>query len=173
MRGRVPLRIVAAGLLLVSAAVLQNETLYAATGARPIARTLRRTKKHDSLTGLWTGAYAAPYSSRQTPFNATIEDTAGALSGSIDEPNTFGDPSADRLFATLRGNRDGLSVSFIKRYDGTGGAAHTVGYEGAVDADFTRIDGNWTLPDWSGPFFMQRAEAGAEAAAERAASASA
>jgi hypothetical protein len=172
VRRRIPLRYVAAGLLLVSAVTTQNETLYAARGAGPAARATRRVKKYDSLTGLWAGAYTMPFGP-SVPFNAQIEDIGGSLSGRIDEPNTFGAPSAPLLYASLRGARDGVHVTFIKRYDGTAGVSHTVGYEGDVNANFTRIEGEWSLPQLSGAFFMERAEAGAEAAEERAVSAGA
>lgn len=173
MRTRKPLRAVAAGLLLASAVPLLHEPLYAAAATPRLARALRRARKHDSLTGAWTGAYLYPYSQRQTPFNATLDETAGAFTGTIDEPNTFGWQSVERLSANVRGRRDGLQLSFIKHYDGTGGASHTVAYQGAVDAEFTRVDGTWSVREWSGPFFMERSDAAAEAAISRALGASA
>jgi hypothetical protein len=139
----------------------------------PRAVHARRVKKYDSLTGLWTGAYTYPWAEAAVPFNARLEETGESLTGEIDEPNTFADPSAARLFASVRGARQGMNVSFIKRYDGSAGQKHTIGYEGQVNADFTRIDGRWSLPDTSGSFFMERADAGAEAAVSRAASATA
>jgi hypothetical protein len=171
MRRGAPLRVVAAGLVLVSAFALPHDPLLASfTHA---TRSLRRVKKFDSLSGLWTGAYRYRWSRGDVPFNARLEESGETLTGEIDEPNTFGDPSSTRLFASVRGSRQGAQVSFIKRYDGSGGRSHTVGYEGSVNADFTRIEGGWSLAGDSGAFFMERADAGAEAAASRAASASA
>jgi hypothetical protein len=172
MRKRAPLRIVAAGLVLVSAFALNGDPIFA-TFSPPQARVARRVKKYDSLTGLWAGAYSYPWAEAAVPFNARLEESGESLTGEIDEPNTFADPSAARLFASVRGSRQGMNVSFIKRYDGSAGQKHTIGYEGQVNADFTRIDGRWSLPVTSGSFFMERADAGAEAAASRAASAAA
>jgi hypothetical protein len=144
--------------------------------AKPRAAHARRVKKHDSLTGLWTGAYRYRWSrgdADAVPFNARLEEAGDSVTGEIDEPNTFADPSAPRLSASVRGARQGMNVSFIKRYDGAAGQTHSVGYEGVVTPDFTRIDGQWSLPGSSGVFFMERADAGAEAAVSRAASATA
>lgn len=146
---------------------------FAVTTAARAAHA-RRVKRYDSLSGLWTGAYHYRWSRGDVdavPFNARLEEDGGDLTGEIDEPNTFAPSSAPRLFASVRGTRDGMNVTFIKRYTGVGRQSHTIGYEGAVNADFTRIDGTWSLPATSGVFFMERSDAGAEAAAARAASA--
>lgn len=80
-----------------------------------------------SLTGYWAGGYAYPIGKEPAvPFNATLEDRDGALIGEIDEPNTFADPAAARLFADLIGTRAGLDVRFVKSMDGTGGARHDI-----------------------------------------------
>jgi hypothetical protein len=175
MRKHASLRMVAAGLVLVSAVALDNEPMFAASG-KPQARAARRVKKHDSLTGLWAGAYRYRWSrgdADAVPFNARLEETGDSVTGEIDEPNTFADPSTPRLFASVRGTRHGMNVSFIKRYDGAAGQTHAVGYEGIVNPDFTRIDGQWSVSGSSGAFFMERADAGAEAAVSRAARAAA
>jgi len=172
MRRPSPLRVAAAGLALVSVLALNEEAIAPGLG-KPQARAARRVKKYDSLTGIWNGAYTYPWSRQSVPFNARLEENGAEFTGEIDEPNTFGDPAASRLFATVRGARAGLTVSFVKRYDGAGGQAHTVRYEGSVNADFTRIEGQWSLPATTGSFFMERADAGAEAAVSRAASANA
>jgi hypothetical protein len=123
-----------------------------------------------SLTGYWAGAYLysrAP-GAPAVAFNATIEDIAGQLLGEIDEPNTFADPAAPRLFADLVGTRSGHDVRFVKSMDGTGGARHDIVYSGTVTADFMRIVGEWRIPsDWSGHFWMERID-GAMAASEEA-----
>jgi hypothetical protein len=172
MRNPAPLRIVAAALALASGITLNDQPLFAAP-SKPPARAARRVKKYDSLTGLWTGAYRYPWAGAAVPFNARLEESGESLTGEIDEPNTFADPSAARLFASVRGARQALNVTFIKRYDGAAGQTHTVGYDGSVNPDFTRIDGEWSLAGSSGTFFMERADAGAEAAVSRTASASA
>jgi hypothetical protein len=111
-----------------------------------------------NLTGYWSGAYSYPTSGAPAvAFNATIEDRDGALVGEIDEPNTFADPAAARLFADLIGVRTGLQVRFVKSMDGTGGANHDIIYDGEASADFLRIDGTWSIPgNWSGGFWMAR-----------------
>ncbi|MFZ4069217.1 MAG: hypothetical protein ACOYJ6_03840 [Caulobacterales bacterium] len=112
--------------------------------------------RFSNLTGYWAGAYLYPMSGAPpVAFNATIEDRDGALVGEIDEPNTFADPAAARLFADLIGVRTGLQVRFVKSVDGTGGANHDIIYDGVASADFMRIDGIWSIPgNWSGGFWM-------------------
>jgi hypothetical protein len=140
--------------------------------ARGATLSARRVGRFNSLTGVWSGEYRYPTplsGVRGVPFNARIEESEGAFTGDIDEPNTFADPSARRLFATISGTRKGSAVSFIKTMDGTGGANHSIFYEGVVNSDFTRIEGRWSIPgDWGGSFFMERAGAAAEEAAIRA-----
>jgi hypothetical protein len=135
----------------------------------------RRVGRFNSLTGAWSGEYqypAAVKGVRRVPFNARIDEAGGSFTGEIDEPNTYADPSAPRLFATISGTRTGSAVSFIKTMDGTGGATHSIIYDGAVNSNFTRIEGRWrTIGAWSGPFFMEREGAMAEEAASRAESA--
>ncbi|HJS80986.1 MAG TPA: hypothetical protein VJ748_10205 [Vitreimonas sp.] len=172
MRTRAPLRIAAVGLVLVCVAVIDGEFTFVAAGGGP-ARAARRVKKYDSLTGLWTGAYRYSRSAAAVPFNARLEESRESFTGEIDEPNTFADPSAARLSASVHGSRTAFDVRFVKTYDGSAGQSHTVGYEGVVNPDFTRIDGQWSLPGSSGTFFMERADVGAEAAASRAAGATA
>src|SRR5262245_53041785 len=169
-----PLRIGAAGLLLVSAIALHHDIAPAAGVAPSPARHARRVKRNTSLTGVWTGAYRYPKpvnGVEQVPFNARLEEVAGSFSGDIDEPNTYAHPSAPRLFSQVNGVRSGLDVRFTKQMDGTGGAAHAIFYEGAVDADLSRIDGAWRVDGLAGTFFMERAGVEAEEAATRAASA--
>jgi hypothetical protein len=143
---------------------------------RPIPsspRLARRVNRFSSLTGAWSGAYAYPlsYGALPVPFNARIEETAGSFTGDIDEPNTYADPSAPRLFASIAGTRNGLEVIFTKTMDGTGGVAHSIYYQGTADADLSRIDGTWRVANgFSGAFHMERAGVEAEAAASRAAS---
>jgi hypothetical protein len=101
-----------------------------------------------------------------------FEDLNGLVTGESDEPNTFANPSVPRLFAFWNGTRQDLGVSLHKRLDGTGGANHTIVYEGEVRSDFMRVDGVWLIPgNWSGTFFIERLEAGAEAAVWRSAEA--
>jgi hypothetical protein len=135
---------------------------------------LRRSGRFETLTGAWTGEYAYPvplFGVTRVPFNARIEETGASFTGETDEPNTFADPAAPRLFAFLAGARQGVAVHFTKTLDGTGGVNHSILYEGAASADLSRIDGTWRIPgDWSGTFMMERAAALAEAGAMRSTS---
>jgi hypothetical protein len=130
------------------------------------ART--RGRKIASLAGPWSGEYGydVPATRQNVPFNAMLGETAGELSGVIDEPNTFGDPAAERLFAAIAGRRAGRDVRFTKTYNGAGGVRHSVEYRGEANAAFTRIDGVWRVSWLHGPFYMTRSVAAVEAADE-------
>ena len=136
-----------------------------------VLRARTRGRGSSSLAGAWSGEYAYAVFGRgeRVPFNALLGETGGALSGSIDEPNTFGDPSAARLFAHVDGERAGTRVRFTKTYDGSGGQTHSVFYEGEANAALTRIDGVWRVSWLRGTFFMERADAAVEIAEEGAA----
>jgi hypothetical protein len=121
-----------------------------------------------NLSGLWMGRYAYPArSGPTTPFLARIEDEAGALSGTIIEPNTIG-PSSDSLEAMLSGSRTGHAVDFTKVYDGASDAAHAVDYVGQVSADGNTISGVWSLEQWDGTFEMYREAVWEEKAGQEA-----
>lgn len=127
-----------------------------------------------NLTGHWIGIYHYVETAgiEPTPFNAVMEDQAGKLVGEIDEPNTYADPAAARLYADLFGVRQGLEVRFVKSMNGTGGACHDIVYEGQCSADFGRIDGRWTIPGhWSGAFEMVRIDGAMAQAQDRVAAA--
>lgn len=166
--------------LLASAAlVLAAASLLAADDALPApaaARALagRRVKRFSSLTGAWTGVYrySGARGAESVPFNARLEESGESFTGDIDEPNTYADPAAPRLYAAVNGTRRNLEVSFVKTMDGTGGVTHSIHYTGAADPDLSHIDGVWRLASgYSGTFFMERAGVEAEAAVERSASA--
>ncbi len=125
-----------------------------------------------SLTGSWSGAYRYPRDAfPETVFNAQIEEVNGAFVGSIQEPNGFSPSLASVLLAEIEGVRTGATVIFSKFYNDAG-IMHAVRYEGAADANLTRIDGRWVIPnEWSGTFFMTRDDDGAAAEAEEQAEA--
>lgn len=167
----------AAALALACASVLLfgHDPALAAANGKPLVRHARRVNKFTSLSGLWSGVYrySAGYpGSAPVPFNARIEECGEAITGEIDEPNTYAHPAAKRLYATVAGTRAGLNVSFIKKMDGTGGVTHSIFYEVEADSGLTRIDGGWRVSEGCyGTFTMERAGVEAEAAETRAASA--
>lgn len=111
---------------------------------------------YQTLEGVWQGAYWGAGNAR-TQFQATLRDPAGpAFSGSMAEQNNFGTPDAVFLVSTLQGQASGASVSFTKRYDGTGGQTHAVTYSGQLQPGGRRIIGTWTLRGASGQFEMAR-----------------
>jgi len=108
------------------------------------------------MNGLWEGAFAYPaYQGPTTPFVASIEESDGALSGTIMEPNTMG-WSSEELEAVLNGARNGRSVDFTKAYDGSSDAAHAVDYVGQLSDDGNLVTGVWSLAELDGTFEMRR-----------------
>jgi hypothetical protein len=131
------------------------------------------TARRSTLTGSWSGAYRFPNDAQpEVVFNAQIEDIEGAFTGALQEPNVYGLASGSVITSDIEGTRTGQSVVFTKFYDGSGGMAHAVRYEGIADTNLSRVDGKWSIPrDWSGTFFMVRDDCAEEAAVERAESA--
>ena len=112
-----------------------------------------------NLSGIWIGAYKYPVGSlfpatpQAVSFRADIRDLGGAFTGQVDEDG--GPPSS------LRGTREGASVTFSKRYAHSGGGLYRdrIIYNGDVNEDATRIDGEWRIPGFEhtpGEFFMMR-----------------
>ncbi len=127
------------------------------------------TRRSD-LSGAWSGAYRYPGDAwPETVFNAVLQDSGGVFTGSTQEPD-WRKIGGGVITATIDGVREGRAVSFTKHMDGSGGLRHFILYEGAANAQLTRIEGKWTIPgQWSGSFFMTRDDADAEEArAERA-----
>lgn len=125
--------------------------------AHPARRTRAGRVKFADLSGRWSGEYRYDDAmDPPVPFNATLVEEHGVLTGATEEPNTFGDPSAAHLSAVLEGMRSGAHVHFVKRYDGSGGQRHAVLYDGALDAQCLRIDGRWKAGFAAGDFFMTR-----------------
>jgi hypothetical protein len=119
-----------------------------------------------NLTGVWHGLYTYP-GGESVPFVATLIDAGASLSGSTYETCATLDRARSTLFAMLWGVRSGRSVNFTKNYDGSAGWTHSVAYDGALNADATEIEGDWTIDHaLSGRFLMIRAP-GREAVVER------
>jgi hypothetical protein len=110
-----------------------------------------------SIAGLWNGTYVN--GQKSVPFTFTF-DPSGCF-GRSEEPNTFGNRSAPKLFANLTCSTSALSagqtITIVKTYDGTGGVSHSVMYIGSLSADLSQISGQWMIgSNASGPFSMQR-----------------
>lgn len=117
------------------------------------------------LTGMWHGTYTYPANEGPaTPFLATIDDSAGSLSGSIIEPDTlFGQGT---LEAVIAGHRSGAALDFVKSYvGGLVGYEHAVDYVGRVSGDGLLVTGVWSLLEFDGSFEMERDAAAEEPAA--------
>lgn len=108
------------------------------------------------LTGFWTGTYwYFRHGEPVVPFLANIDESSGAISGTISEPDFLLDSDA-RLSAFLVGDRDGMRVKFAKVYDGEGSFAHRVDYTGALLDDGKVLKGSWYLAGEWGGFEMSR-----------------
>lgn len=124
------------------------------------------TSRQDSLTGVWNGLYTYPASLEPGAFTATLLQFGSTLSGTVHEPDLFGDTDAGLLYAEISGSKKDTAVEFAKTYDGTGGWEHTVFYAGVLSDDGLEIEGTWTIPEvWQGRFLMIRS--GPEVTAER------
>ncbi len=127
----------------------------------PTATYVIAMAKFTDLNGLWAGSFSYPASSMgAVSFTAWIDDKAGALGGTILEPNTFAATPAEELSSSLNGMRSGAEVAFTKVYDpGQGTHGFAIHYAGKANGDFTWIVGRWRIPgdfEWSGPFEMSR-----------------
>jgi hypothetical protein len=112
------------------------------------------------LSGVWYGRYSADHGYEDNGFIALLEETGGAVTGTITEPD---EASGSIRRASVTGQRDGSSLRFVKQYDGAGGWTHAVRYSGAVDADGTLVMGSWIVEGLSGAFDMTREKFDAEA----------
>lgn len=120
---------------------------------------------HD-LSGHWTGIFNFPSLLPPGGFEATIRDSAGAISGVTTEKGCMFDPAGTILEAVLEGSRDGSLLTFRKIYSDEL-RPDVVQYQGHIQPGGDEIQGEWTIPgDWSGTFLMVRASKTA-AAAER------
>lgn len=112
------------------------------------------------LSGVWYGRYSADHGHEDNGFIALLEELNGAVTGTITEPDA---QSGGIRRATVHGQRDGASLRFSKRYDGTHGWTHRVAYSGSVDADGTLVMGSWIVEGLTGAFDMTREKFDAEA----------
>lgn len=115
------------------------------------AQTSRRT-----LSGEWQGVYFQGPDNRAVEFTASLNERGGRFTGTILEQNMFGDNSTFWLFADVVGYVSVDAVHLTKTYDGTGGQAHTVEYQGRLTNGGRRIVGTWSIGADRGSFEMAR-----------------
>lgn len=113
-----------------------------------------------NMNGLWSGWYAYSALSEPVPFTAWVDDTAGLLTGTILEPNTFSLMDLDDLQAEIAGTRHGNHVDFTKTYNADQGVhPYHILYDGQANAAFDHIVGEWSFAGavgGRGPFEMTR-----------------
>jgi caspase domain-containing protein len=111
-----------------------------------------------SISGVWSGTYFYPNGNQPVAFTFTFG--SNGCSGRGEEPNTFGDKSAPKLFANLSCSAATLTpgqvITIRKNYDGTGGVSHSVTYTGTVSQDLRTISGHWAINATRGNFRMSR-----------------
>jgi hypothetical protein len=117
------------------------------------------------LTGAWHGLYTYPGRPGSVSFVATLIEAGHSISGTTHEPRTVGNGPNGTLYATLSGDRDSATVSFVKTYDGAGPEyQNAVDYEGTLNSDATEIEGRWSIKGgWSGKFLTIRSSGTPEA----------
>jgi hypothetical protein len=113
------------------------------------------------LEGVWQGLYIYPSAAqRPVPFTMTVRVNGDVCRGRIEEPNTFGHPSAPLLYANVQCQlvvgTGPPRLLFRKVYDGTGGQSHSVDYEGEMASDRNGITGTWRIGTQSGRFSLIR-----------------
>ena len=113
----------------------------------------------DNISGAWKGTYSYA-SGNQPPVNFTVSFGPNGCAGRSEEPNTFGNKSAPKLFANLACSDavllPGHLITIKKTYDGTGGVSHSVVYTGTVSSDMRSISGRWVVNSAHGSFVMTR-----------------
>lgn len=118
------------------------------------------------LHGKWAGEYSYGKIAGQQGVRFTMNVSRhldNTLQAWIQEPNTFGNQDEPFLFASCTGEFLGPTrkVTWSKKYDGTGGASHTVEYSGTLSANGSKIEGTWVIPEQgnaTGPFVMQKSK---------------
>ncbi len=107
------------------------------------------------LSGVWYGRYfGASMEVEENSFIANLEESGGAVSGTITEPDTTGLDDVRRAY--VDGDRGGTAVRFTKQYDPSGALAHSVTYSGTIADDGTEVTGEWHFSGYHGSFVMNR-----------------
>jgi hypothetical protein len=113
----------------------------------------------DNISGSWSGTYSYA-SGNKPPVSFTVSFGPSGCAGRSEEPNTFGNKGAPKLFANLACSDavllPGHLITINKTYDGTGGVSHSVVYTGTISADMRSISGRWVVNNAHGNFTMSR-----------------
>ena len=110
-----------------------------------------------SLAGDWKGGYISSGGADVNSFDVKLKQTGANITGTITETNAFGDTSqAMFLTSTFTGTVRAGAVNFTKTYDGSGGASHSVIYQGRLDATGRRVRGTFNAAGNTGVFEMVR-----------------
>jgi hypothetical protein len=108
----------------------------------------------------WRGTYFYAQSSHQpsVPFELQITSFQGdSFTGKTSEPYSgFGTLPCSNLYADVKGQIQGNSISFTKTYDGTCGVAHSASYSGTMPNPRI-MQGTWST-DISGTFKASASE---------------
>ncbi len=124
----------------------------------------------EDLTGDWSGSFAFPNGLPAAPFVAHLTQSAGWITGTVEEKGSSPETKGLVLTATLQGRRTGAHVVWLKLYDRDWPGYDAVSYEGEVSADGQTISGVWKIwNDWSGSFVMRRARGAARTVTRRTA----
>ena len=112
-----------------------------------------------NISGVWSGTYSYA-SGNKPPVSFTVSFGPNGCAGRSEEPNTFGNKNAPKLFANITCSDavllPGHLITINKTYDGTGGVSHSVVYTGTVSADMRSISGRWVVNNAHGNFTMSR-----------------
>jgi hypothetical protein len=113
-----------------------------------------------TLGGDWEGSYSmvGPKGKMiSVPFKAHLVQTHSRIDGSTVEPNLTEDsPTDPELTAKLTGTIEGNRVSLEKQYNGQGGKAHRVSYQGDYFSARDTLTGHWLIGSEIGAFTMKR-----------------
>jgi hypothetical protein len=125
--------------------------------------------KKASLTGIWHGLYTYADFPEPVYFIAMLIHSGTSITGTTHESEVGETGAPLTLFAMIDGSASGSSVTFTKTYDGSGGWAHSVAYDGELNGERTEIEGRWTISDRaSGRFLMIRSSGASESVVRRA-----
>ena len=121
-----------------------------------------------SLSGAWSGVYHFMNGQMSGSFLITLQESGSTLSGMTEEPDTFGIFGGHVVYAMLSGQRTENSVVFEKVFEDAPQGLPAITYVGVVNADETKIEGDWIVPGMmSGAFKMDRRGSGVGEAVKR------